>query len=252
MCSKRKMHLERNFKYNQITKAMKKYFSFILGTLMLVSCGTAALPTQTQSTTYAIGDIYNQNGVTGIVVEVDNTGKHGKLMSLKSTNAKWCSNKDYKFETSAFYEDDGEKNMAAIDKFIKENNASWEEFPLFQWARSLGEGWYIPAKDETLQLWRNINGGSNVYNPKVFKAFNKNQKSYGGDSFFQPQFGIGMKQPWAWVTSTEADGGNAYAVQFGLDIKSQLMVAFHAEFQPWVCYKNLNPGIARSRAIHKF
>lgn len=239
--------------FNLIFVRMKKYLLVLLGAFMLVSCGTTkSVPTQNASTKYKVGDMYNQNGLKGIVVAVDASGQHGTIMSLESSNAKWCSNKDLKFETSAFYEDDGQKNMEIISKYIENNNISWSEFPLFSWAKSLGKGWYIPAKEETLTIWRNINGGSNTYSKSTFKAFDHKQQSYGGAPLIDMRFYIGSKQPWFWFTSTEADGGNVYAVQFGQDFKSLLTVGFHSTFSAFPALKNNPTLVYRSRAVHKF
>lgn len=233
---------------------MKKYLLILVGALMLVSCGTTKyVPTQNASTKYKVGDVYNQNGLKGIVVAVDASGQHGTIMSLESSNAKWCANKDLKFETSAFYEDDGQKNMEVISKYVENNSVSWSDFPLFSWAKSLGDGWYIPAKEEALAIWKNINGGSNTYNKRTCIAFDKSQRAYGGSPLVDTRFYLGNKQPYWWFTSTEADGGNALVVQFGNDMKSQLIVGFHATFKAFPVYKN--PGIMslyRSRAVHKF
>ena len=67
---------------------------------------------------YKIGDIYNEGGLKGIVVRVDDKGLHGIIMSLDRFGGKWYLNKKAKFLTDAFYEDDGEKNMAVIERYI--------------------------------------------------------------------------------------------------------------------------------------
>lgn len=69
---------------------------------------------------YNVGDFYNKNGVKGVVVKVDASGEHGLIMSLDKFSGKWSSDKKAKFETNAFYEDDGEKNMKAIAKYLSE------------------------------------------------------------------------------------------------------------------------------------
>lgn len=80
---------------------------------------------------YKIGDIYNEGGLKGIVVRVDDKGLHGIIMSLDRFGGKWYLNKKAKFLTDAFYEDDGEKNMAVIERYITENGQIWEMFPFF-------------------------------------------------------------------------------------------------------------------------
>lgn len=233
---------------------MKKWFILLISVALLTSCSTTmVLPTQSANTTYRIGDVYNQNGVKGIVVDVDNTGKHGIIMSITSSKARWIASNDLKFETTSFYEDDGAKNMEVIAKYIEDNNKSWSDFPLFQWARSLGKGWYIPSKEETLKIWKNINGGTMSYNKSTFKKFDKSQRKFGGDDLVDTRFYIGSKQPWYWYTSTEAEEGNVYSVQFKQDFKSQLMVGFHSTIDAFPAAKKPAFGnLYKSRAIYKF
>ena len=38
---------------------------------------------------YKIGDLYNRNGMTGIVIEVSADGKHGKILSLNDAKGSW-------------------------------------------------------------------------------------------------------------------------------------------------------------------
>lgn len=75
---------------------------------------------------YNVGDFYNKDGVKGVVVKVDASGEHGLIMSLDKFSGKWSSDKKAKFETNAFYEDDGEKNMKAIAKYLSESGKTWD------------------------------------------------------------------------------------------------------------------------------
>lgn len=162
---------------------------------------------------YKVGDIYNKGGVKGLVVVVNESGIHGLLLSLESSELKWTSDDNLNLETSAFYEDDGMKNMDAIAKYIVENNKTWSNFPVFEWAKSLGEGWYIPAKEELLQIWSNLNGGNlklNNAGKKNWLKHNKTIKKNKGDKLIVAGRGIdilvGMK------SSTESDGGKIWAI----------------------------------------
>ena len=42
---------------------------------------------------YKVGDIYNNDGLKGIVVKVDNSGLHGLIMSLDKFSGKWYNDK---------------------------------------------------------------------------------------------------------------------------------------------------------------
>ncbi len=246
------------------TKEMKKlstYLLLLLGVFALAGCGsTKSIPVQSPSTTYKIGDVYNQNGVQGVVVKVDATGQHGIIMSLEGSKEKWTSDKRFNFETNAFYEDDGQKNMEAIAKYVESGKASWSDFPIFNWAKSLGEGWYIPAKNEAAEIWKNMSGGTGEYKfsnivKNDFQKFDKKQRSYGGAKLVDDRFYIGTKKPYAWYTSTEGEGGNVYSYQFDMsDVKGELIGGFSGrKFAPWLTPKRpLSMSLWKSRAIHKF
>lgn len=202
-------------------KKITTYLLILLGVFTLVSCGsTKSIPTQSASTTYKVGDMYNQNGVKGIVVEIDASGIHGKIMSLESTKGKWLANKDLKYNTNAFHDEDGEKNMEAIESCIRENNASWSDFPVFEWARSLGSGWYIPARVEARSALINLKAAFKERNTyRTAKAINRQITMYGGDRMIYHNSHISNLNMiigfMTWndavlkdlITSTERDGG---------------------------------------------
>ena len=56
-----------------------------------------------------------------IVVRVNETGSHGLIMSLEKCAKKWINDGDEKFSTNAYFEDDGEKNMANLRKPFNES-----------------------------------------------------------------------------------------------------------------------------------
>lgn len=244
-------------------KRLFTYLAVVSCALFLVSCGaTKTIPTQSASSTYKVGDMYNQNGLKGVVVKVDASGQHGLIMSLEGVKETWTADKKFDFETNAFYEDDGQKNMEAIAKYIESGNASWSDFPLFNWARSLGEGWYIPAKDEAAEIWKNMNGGTNEYKWNItrfvkndFLKFDYAQREYGGAKLVDDRFQIGTNEPYVWYTSTEGEGGNAYAYQFEKSVKSELTKGFGTtKFSAFLSpkHRSIGKSIWSSRAIHKF
>lgn len=184
-------------------------------TILLSLVASLAIFAQAQ---YKVGDIYNKNGIKGMVVVVDETGKHGLLLSLAESEADWTSDNDLNLETSAFYEDDGMKNMEAIAKYIQDKNKSWNDFPVFNWARSLGKGWYIPAKNELLAIWTNLNGGDlklNKKSKKTWKEYNKAIKKADGDALFTKLSVMesGMNHVlMGMISSTESEGGKIWAI----------------------------------------
>lgn len=57
--------------------------------------------------------------------------------------------------------DDGEKNMTAITEYCEKQGISMQNyFPEHYWAKSLGEGWYIPGTKELELLAKLIIGGT--------------------------------------------------------------------------------------------
>lgn len=226
-----------------------KRINFVGGIIMMMLAFSV-----NASAKYKVGQIYDEDGLKGLVVYVDDSGEHGLLMSLESSGKKWLDDKDEKFNTGAFYEDDGEKNMAALQKFIDENGKTWELFPLFEWARSLGVGWYIPAVDELKHILNAINGGEGKFNSKYMKPISKVLKKAKGDKLMNTGFG-GTNAPHSMMSSTEADGGMVYTLFFLESAGSAILGnktpkgKFHIEPR----LKNMGGKIFHhSRAVHKF
>ena len=100
----------------------------------------------TSGRTYKVGDLYTINGVQGVVFEVDATGKHGKIISVKSSSydRAWALGAEQKRFIGATDVYDGEKNMAVVKR-----QSNWRSnYPAFAWCADLGSGWYLPAKEE--------------------------------------------------------------------------------------------------------
>ena len=134
-------------------------------------------------TIYGIGDIYNKNGIKGVVVMLTDGGRHGLIMSLDEACLPWCNlhRKQQKKAMGASDRHDGMKNMLAIEKYIAENNLSWSNFPAFEWCRAKGEGWYLPSINEIWSAGTMFLGGSRVAsNRKARKNFNDNITIAGG------------------------------------------------------------------------
>lgn len=90
---------------------------------------------------WAVGDYYEAGSVKGVVVWVDESKTHGKIISLDETVSLWSTNDGI---TGAQSETDGKANT---DK-VKDLNAGFTAFPSFKWCVEHGEGWYFPAISE--------------------------------------------------------------------------------------------------------
>lgn len=89
-------------------------------------------------TGWAVGDYYEVGNVKGVVVWVDESKEHGKIISLDEKVDIWATGG---YNTGAKSEEDGKGNT---DK-VKDINAELSAFPAFKWCVAHGEGWYFPA-----------------------------------------------------------------------------------------------------------
>ncbi|MBQ4408315.1 MAG: hypothetical protein II852_15055 [Bacteroidales bacterium] len=210
---------------------------------------------------YKIGDIYNENGIKGVVISVDASGQHGLILHPDGFKGKWCDN-SVKMETNANDENNGEINMKTIEAYLKETGKSWDLFPLFQWARDLGEGWYIPANAELKELAKAVNGGTFEYDEKSINQFSKIMKKAGAKKGFINKM-PGMPNEWMEIySSTEADGGVTFSLVFKETKSSSMQTEIlgkltkrHGKLDLETTLKNpMNLGITLSygRAVHKF
>ena len=89
-------------------------------------------------TGWSVGDYYEVGNVKGVIVWVDESKEHGKIISLDEKVALWATGG---YNTGAKSEEDGKGNT---DK-VKDINAELSAFPAFKWCVAHGEGWYFPA-----------------------------------------------------------------------------------------------------------
>ena len=113
--------------------------------------GLSTIREYSENDTYKVGDIVRLNGVDGVVFEVSDGGKHGKVVSVqRATNLQWASSAEKGGLIGVNDENDGAVNMAKVKQI-----EDWHErFPAFAWCANLGDGWYLPAKEELLTMNR--------------------------------------------------------------------------------------------------
>ena len=106
------------------------------------------------SAPYAVGDYYNDGTKEGVVFEVSADGTSGKIVSMteSTTVLQWSSDEtEQKRLIGADSETDGAANMAVVKAI-----SGWEtKYPAFKWCADLGDGWYLPAKEELLTIYNN-------------------------------------------------------------------------------------------------
>lgn len=120
-----------------------------------------AYPYPRVSRSYRVGELFDEGGVRGLVVSTTDGGRHGLLLSLEEGGCVWGGAwGQEQTETFRTFEcfcrslDDGWANMQAVAEVIGHTTGlTWANFPAFDWCRSLGPGWYLPAYEEICCLW---------------------------------------------------------------------------------------------------
>lgn len=159
---------------------------------------------------YEVGDLYDRDGVKGVVCIVSDEGTHGLVISLEQIYLTWSEFRKPDLRTvGAENRTDGEENMRTVEAYIAANGLSWDDFPAFKWCRERGEGWYLPSIDELLTIGHNYNGGSRMKNNRqARKKFNDALKDAGGKR---------MDRMVYYFSSTEMDEKNAYTSHTSLE-----------------------------------
>jgi hypothetical protein len=181
------------------------------------------VPPQSINKTFEIGDIYDYNGVKGIVCSLSEDKQHGLIMSLDEVYSKWnIYNKGDFCLAGADSAKDGAANMEKIAAYVAQNNLSWGDFPAFKWCRDKGEGWYLPSIDELLIIGNNYNGGTRyVFNRQARQSFNDSLKINGGK---------GMNRLVYYFSSTEIDEKNAYTSHMGTETPFVINIPKNSSF----------------------
>jgi hypothetical protein len=145
--------------------------------------------------TWKVGDYYDVGGKKGVVFWVDETGKHGKIVSLDQAEKQWCTGAEYRKKLTGITSDeyDGMKNLQSIQKISDWRN----KYPAFAWCADHGDGWYLPAIKELELL---------LLNDEVHDAVN-NQIAREGKTRLFSKGGTGI-----YCSSTESAEWCAWAV----------------------------------------
>ena len=113
---------------------------------------------------FELYDFYNLNGVQGLVIAVDESGKHGTLISLDETEAQWCT--DPTLMAQAYY-DDAHDNLEEVLKV----DPTLEYFPAMKWCMDKNKdgisGWYMPALGELKTFWNLLYENTELINDKI-------------------------------------------------------------------------------------
>ena len=139
---------------------------------------------------YSVGDFYNDGTKKGVVFEVSEDGKHGKIVSLYEVELQWCTKVQYHkdIQVGANSKTDGKTNTDVVMQ-----RSDCAEYPAFRWCREQGEEWYLPSIDEL----------QSIYWEKGLVNKTLTQNSYKE-----------IRDSWYW-SSTEDDEFYAWGVYMG-------------------------------------
>ena len=128
----------------------KDYHSYAMA---VAKFGGDSVSSSAPTGSYKVGDLYSVNGVQGVVFEVDASGTHGKIVSVRCSgyDQAWALDAEQKRFIGAVDENDGAKNLAVVKSI-----SNWQsKYPAFYWCTQLGAGWYLPAKNEVKAIFAN-------------------------------------------------------------------------------------------------
>lgn len=117
---------------------------------------------------YVVGELYPKDGTAiGVVYEISNGGKNGKVVSLKEKQARWGDNsKDELADGVELIRDADNGRQATINLITKRWNAGnfTNDYAIFYWlynemnSADVDGKWYIPSKNELKALYAGISG----------------------------------------------------------------------------------------------
>ena len=159
---------------------------------------------------YEIGELYDRDGVKGVVCQLSEDKRHGLVISLDEIYLHWSEFRKPDLRVvGADNRTDGMDNMEKVARYIEANGLSWDDFPAFKWCRDKGEGWYLPAIDELLTIGHNYNGGTRMRNDRQARnRFNGALKDAGGER---------MDRMVYYFSSTELDEKSAQTSHMNIE-----------------------------------
>lgn len=110
----------------------------------------APTPAPTPVKTYQVGDFYDDGTKQGVVFEVSEDGRHGKIVSLEQSEQRWSTEAESNGEIETGAND--RRNGMANQRIIEQIDDWRNKYPAFAWCADLGKGWYLPALKELLLL----------------------------------------------------------------------------------------------------
>ena len=111
---------------------------------------------------YKPGDLYDVNGVKGVVFYVDETGSSGLIMSMDQEFLQWST--EYAWVNCVTNRGDWHtEDMLKLGA---------DKYPAAKWCADHGEGWYFPSSHEMQLMWDAVSDGKHVFDGEFVKLYN--------------------------------------------------------------------------------
>ena len=188
-----------------VTLAAGKSLRFEDGDLSTFTVDMSGISADEPTTTYKIGDLYNENGNKGLVfafsdkkmfnAEYDVIGHitYGYIMSLDEGYAEWSTENIWTNCYSSGAINTETMVSLGIDKY-----------PAAKWCVEHGEGWFMPTATEMTWMWDTLTDGEKKFDAPSVAKYNKLFTDNGGDE---------IEEAFYW-TSSEIDDSNAETFAF--------------------------------------
>ena len=111
---------------------------------------------------YAPGDLYDVNGVKGVVFYVEEGGKSGLIMSMDQACLKW-STENVWVNCVTNRGDWHTEDMLKLGA---------DKYPAAKWCAEHGDGWYMPSLYELNLMWDAVSDGKHVFDAEFVKLYN--------------------------------------------------------------------------------
>ena len=133
---------------------------------------------------YEIGDIYEVNGVKGVIfaIKSDNKGDtYCYLFSMDEEDLQWST----KYEWCNCMSQRGDYNSSDPFNYWGMNI---DDYPAFKWCKAHGEGWFLPSSTEMHWMWEMLTEGQRDFDAPSVAKYNAFIVENGGEPFCQTYY----------------------------------------------------------------
>lgn len=160
---------------------------------------------------YKVGDYFERLGIKGVVFDVSEDGKHGKIISLTHSpeTYSWATGAAAKRSYSCKDANDGRQNW---NKVI--NQRDWAVYnPGFNYVDDMGQGWYLPSKNELLKIFRNADKINTHLVDKLASYWSSTELDYCNSEGYYLAYIVGLSYDTHQPSAFKRDKRKKYRVR---------------------------------------